>query len=366
MIKFRATAALLGTVLLLAGCEWADNALLPTLGGSSSDTAKSKSAASSKVAAAKVNPADAGPKLGTGNFEPVPLAAIKPSATDEGKTLQGLYQNLAKLQASISSQNATLQSLRSDLSQNDQAYAQSLAAIDAKLAAGAAPGDATLVKQWNDAQARLQKGQGLLVALDALSSDVAINAEMAGRLSESAHAALAGAAAGEDAEAKELDDEASRTAILTDRFRSELADDISRQGDYQTKQRSRLTALAAAIDAGKAPAAKMANVGAPGSGIASGKPFVVIRFDKSNPDYEPALKEAVSKALAERPDAAFDLVAVAPEAAPEGADAKLAQANADQVLKSLMGMGLAPERVNMATATTSPTIKADEVDLYIR
>src|SRR5215472_10672179 len=125
MIKFCATAALLGTVLLLAGCDWADNALLPTLGGSSSDTAKSKSAASSKAAAAKVNPADAGPKLGTGNFEPVPLAAIKPSATDEGKTLQGLYQNLAKLQASISSQNATLQSLRSDLSQNDQAYARS-------------------------------------------------------------------------------------------------------------------------------------------------------------------------------------------------------------------------------------------------
>jgi hypothetical protein len=362
MIKLRLTVVLLGTVLLLAGCEWTDSALLPTLSGSTTDANKSKkpSAAAEVV---KVNPSDAGPKLGTGKFEPVALTPI--NDTEEGKALQARYQNLAKLQASVSSQNGTLQSLRSDLSNSNQAYARSLAAIDAKLDKGAAPGEATLVKQWNDAQAEAQRGRGLLVALEGLSSDVAINADMASRLAESTHTGLASASA-ESNQAKELDDEASRTAILIDRFRSELAADIAAQSAHQVYQRSRLTTLAAAIDNGKAPGTDLASPGAPGSGITTGKPFVVIRFDKPNPDYEPALKEAVSKALARRPNAAFDLVAVAPEAAQEGTDPKLAQANADQVLKSLMGMGLAADRVNMAAATTSPNAKADEVDLYIR
>jgi hypothetical protein len=106
---------------------------------------------------------------------------------------------------------------------------------------------------------------------------------------------------------------------------------------------------------------------APGAGIASGRPLVVIRFDTANPDYQQALYQAVSQALARRPNAAFDLVAVAPRAAAAqiALNSNIAQRDADQVMRSLLSMGLTADRISMSAAT-SPTAQVIEVQLYIR
>jgi hypothetical protein len=108
--------------------------------------------------------------------------------------------------------------------------------------------------------------------------------------------------------------------------------------------------------------------GPPGSGLASGRPYVVIRFTESTVDYESALAEAVRRAVARRPNVAFDLVAVTPRASTaddmaEQADKARAQAAA--IMKSLSALGIGPERVMMATWTGQPT-EVNEIRLYIR
>ena len=106
----------------------------------------------------------------------------------------------------------------------------------------------------------------------------------------------------------------------------------------------------------------------PGSGLATGRPYVVIRFAESSVDYEKALSEAVKRAVARKPDLAFDLVAVTPRAgtAEELADlTEKAHAEAAAVMKSLNDLGIGPERVSMMTWTGQPT-DVNEIRLYIR
>ncbi|MSO73083.1 MAG: hypothetical protein EXQ84_05675 [Rhodospirillaceae bacterium] len=88
--------------------------------------------------------------------------------------------------------------------------------------------------------------------------------------------------------------------------------------------------------------------------------LVVIRFDKPDVAYEPALYQALSQALQRRPDATFDLVAVSP---PTGNPAT-ARDDADAVFRSMTCMGLPAERVAMA-AMTSPTATTPEVHIYV-
>jgi outer membrane biosynthesis protein TonB len=109
-------------------------------------------------------------------------------------------------------------------------------------------------------------------------------------------------------------------------------------------------------------------VGPPGSGLATGHPYVVIRFAEDAGDYQPALAEAVRRAVARRPNLAFDLVAVTPRASTveQLADDKAAaQAQAAAVMKSLADLGIGPERVSMQAWTGQPT-DVNEIRLYIR
>ena len=106
----------------------------------------------------------------------------------------------------------------------------------------------------------------------------------------------------------------------------------------------------------------------PGSGLATGRPYVVIRFTETTVDYEKALAEAVKRAVALKPDLAFDMVAVTPRAgtAEELADlTEKAHAEAAAVMKSLSALGIGPERVSMMTWTGQPT-DVNEIRLYIR
>jgi len=116
------------------------------------------------------------------------------------------------------------------------------------------------------------------------------------------------------------------------------------------------------------PAPTTGGVLPPGSGLATGRPYVVIRFAESNTDYEKALSEAVKRALARKPNLAFDLVAVTPRAgtAEELADlTNQAHVEAAAVMKSLSALGIGSERVSMMTWTGQPT-DVNEIRLYIR
>jgi hypothetical protein len=85
-------------------------------------------------------------------------------------------------------------------------------------------------------------------------------------------------------------------------------------------------------------------------------------------EYEQALYSAVSQALERRPQAGFDLIAVAPgqgSAAQVARGANRARRSAESVLRSLTAMGLPPSRVNLS-AGTSGQAQTAEVHVYVR
>ena len=85
-------------------------------------------------------------------------------------------------------------------------------------------------------------------------------------------------------------------------------------------------------------------------------------------EYDQTLYTAVSQALERRPNAAFDLVAVAPGL---GSPSQVALASnksrrdAEGVLRSLTNMGLPSDRMSL-TATTNPNGQISEVHVYVR
>ena len=87
---------------------------------------------------------------------------------------------------------------------------------------------------------------------------------------------------------------------------------------------------------------------------------MVIRFDRPDVAYEPALYQALSRALERRPDATFDLVAVSPNEAGQAT----ARREADNVFKSMTSMGLPAERVPMTTMA-APAVTTPEVYIYV-
>jgi hypothetical protein len=109
------------------------------------------------------------------------------------------------------------------------------------------------------------------------------------------------------------------------------------------------------------------SAGAPVS-TANRRPLVVIRFDRNDVPYQQALYNAVSRVLEKRPDAVFDLVAVAPAAGGQARvalNSNKARRQAEGVLRSLIEMGLPPARVAVA-ARTSAESRTNEVHLFIR
>ena len=106
----------------------------------------------------------------------------------------------------------------------------------------------------------------------------------------------------------------------------------------------------------------------PGSGIATGKPFVVIFFPDGGTDYETELAAAIRKAQERKPGFALDMAAVSPTSgSPEELEdnSKQALARADQVIGSLAGLGVGRDRINLVTYSAQES-DVIEIRLYIR
>jgi hypothetical protein len=118
-----------------------------------------------------------------------------------------------------------------------------------------------------------------------------------------------------------------------------------------------------------APAAPDESAAAPpGSGIATGTPFVVIRFPTGGTEYEAELAAALQEAKERKPGFALDMAAVAPSAgSPEGLaeSSAVALSRADEVMQSLGTMGVPRDRVHLVSYS-SPDADVIEIRLYIR
>lgn len=128
---------------------------------------------------------------------------------------------------------------------------------------------------------------------------------------------------------------------------------------------------APASEAAAEPAAEApvdGSAGLPGSGLASGRPYLVIRFADSSVDYQEELAAAVRRAVERKPNVAFDLVAVTPRASTAAdltENTEKAQQQATEVLQSLQSLGIGADRVSVGAWTGQPT-KVNEIRLYIR
>ncbi len=108
--------------------------------------------------------------------------------------------------------------------------------------------------------------------------------------------------------------------------------------------------------------------GVPSADIANRRPLVVIRFDRPDVSYEQPVQNAVSEMLDRRPDASIDLVAFAPSrggSARASLESTELRGQAENVMRSLVGMGLPPSRIALL-ASTSPNAATNEVHLYVR
>jgi len=323
------------------------------------------------------------PPLGTTNFQPTPPTPGAPTGTYVGAKVQQLRQDLTNMQAAISQHNGQLQQLRNTTVQHSQAYHGIVAAISARLQVGTTPGNPVLVQQWNEAQADLDRLDSDIAGMNSLVNKVTADSAMASFLLESVRAAygLSGAVDEDHRQLAILEDETNRTVVLIDRLLNELSQDVRRQSQYVSRERSNLSTLSLAISNGELYGQSLANrafrSATPGPGRAGGaafsgtdgrRPLVVIRFDRPKVDYEQALYSAVSQALEQRPDASFDLVAVSAtkgSAAQAAINATKARKNAEAVLRSLNSMGLPADRVTLSAAT-SATASTNEVHLYVR
>lgn len=395
MLAIRRTAALMiAAVVILGGCTMAgqgtdrgasdrsgsggQSASSSGSGSSGSGSSGSGSGGSGEMRATELAAQGAIPSLGTTVFEPQDLPQFETTGTFVGQKVQELRGDLDELKQQISDHNQRLQQLRSQTRDAARTYHSNVARINTRLQLGTTPGNPELVETWNQARQRLGTVEQTVNAMNQLSNQVSSTARLASYLLESVQAAygLSGAVDKDHEQLAVLEDSTNRTVVLIDRLANELSSDISRQNNYLQRERANLSTLSLAIKNGEFYGESLSNqaYGAPNppsraggsERVGSDQPLVVIRFDQDNVNYEQALYSAVRRVLDRRPEAAFDVVAVAPQGGQQSAlGLSKARRQAERVLRSLNEMGLPPNRVSLS-ATTSQRANVNEVHVYVR
>lgn len=348
----------MAAALTLGACDFAQNAVVPSVTGQAPGQP------------VEIVPLDFS-ELGT------------PSNTPTGARITQFRSDLAQLQQAAIELNLRHKQLHADAEASTASYRLTLGSMKTMQEGGAKRDDPAMVEAWHRAHAQLQTVGADLDQMNVVSSNVVNNVAFSAYLLQSIRGAkAAGDANDEDRRQLEiLEDAAAKTARSLDMLLAALSAELPRHGHFVGIERANLAQTApagATVAAGSAPAAQSAPpgtpakasppAGAPGAGLSSGRPFVVIRFDDPNVDYEPQLYDAVNAALGRLPNVAFDLVAVAapggtPEEATQNADA--ARFNANKVMRSLLNMGLPPDRISLSQVT-DPNIQGNEVHLYVR
>ena len=383
---------ILGATFLVSACAFTEEALWPTLTGEDpAGRARGQQAAQARDSrAAQAQPSQPAslpapsvqPPLGTGVFQPTGVTPGAPTGTEVGRKVNDMREELRQVQGSISTHNTGLQQIRTKIIQDSQRYHGTIAAVNARLQIGTTPGNPILVQQFNSAQTDIEKLHEDVGEMNKLATDVAGTSTKAAFLSESSRATrgVAGAVDEDHRQLSVLEDEIDRTVVLIDRLIKEVSTDVRRQTNYIAGEKANLNTVGASIKTGEAFGASLgqiakdsqdrANPVAAGEARDPGgrRPLVVIRFDRTDVPYQQALYSAVSRVLERRPDAVFDLIAVAPAvggAAREAVNTNRSRRHAENVLRSLVEMGLPPSRVAISTRTLADA-KVNEVHLYLR
>ena len=389
-LKQSMTFLALITMSPLMGCSFSSDYFLPSLNAeepsgrtliksnqTSSSNQKSTISSSRNISV----PVPQQLVMGSSEFKPNGVTPGTKTGTFVGKKAVELRDELKRLQQSVSENNSKLQNIRGKTVSDSQRYHGAVSAINARLQVGTTPGNPVLVQQFNQALSDLKRIGDDIANMNLLTSSVTDDSTLAAFLAENTRAAfrLSGAIDQDHQQLAILEDEVNRTVVLIDRLLKELTEDIQRQTDYVSTERSNLNTLSAAVKSGELMGASLSNraLTAATSGnfnsrrtarnLPSSRPLAIIRFDRANVEFDQPLYKAVSKALEQRPNATFELVAVAPSSggtARVALNSNKARRNAENVMRSLQRMGLPPQRITI-TARTSRSAQTNEVHLYL-
>ena len=387
-VRMKVLITLIGTSLISA-CSLSFEQMLPSLAGESPIEDVSSVKEPTRVSMAPAAPVQVAknvrlsqpPTMGNSKFEPTSVTEGKNTGTFVGKKANELRNELRNLKASVSKNNNKLQAVRDKTIQDSQRYHGAISAINARLQVGTTPGNPVLVGQFNQALADLKNVGDDISAMNRLTTNVTADSTLAAYLAENTRAAfrITGAIDADHQQLSILEDEVNRTVVLIDRLLKEVTEDIQRQTNYVSTERSNLNTLSAAVKSGelmgssltnRALAAATLNIPyrqAEPRSLAGRRPLVVIRFDRKSVPFEQALYNAVSRTLERQPNTSFELVAVAPAsggAARVALNSNKARRNAEKVMRSLQRMGLPPQRIAVS-AQTSKSAQSNEVHLYL-
>ena len=326
-----------------------------------------------EFATSAVAPSITGGGVGGQPIAIVPLDAAQvgqPSGSPVGARVAQLQSDLARLQQAGVRQVQRAIQLQADMDASVASYQIAVGSLKSGQPAGTA---ANSVGQWQHAQAQLRTVSATLDQMSGLSNEVAKNVAFGAFLLQSIREAGAAPNAVEQDRRQLglLESSADQTSVSLDRLLEGLRRQVLSQSHFLGVEGAKLAQIAppsaGAITGVPLPPQQAAvpsgHVAGPaGAGLASGRPFVVIRFDNPGVEYEQQLYEAVSAALARSPEVGFDLVGVAPDGE---SNAEAARESMERVRSSLLNMGLPADRVSISQLT-DPSVQGNEVRLYVR
>lgn len=381
---FLASSAVAAVALLLSGCGFND-VLLNGGNAAAGSTVQSIPPSKAEVdAGAAAAPAPA----------PAPVsAAVETSAPSDTSTVVGrkvveLRADLERIKNNLAHRKEDAQQVRLKLEQDSFAYFSLLGQIDSHLQVGTTPGNPKIMAQWNSATVQLDHLSQDAGQLSKISTEAASDSSLASYLVNATRAAFAlqGAVDEDHRNLHQIETDANATMVGIDALLTSLSEEISRQSTILANERNNLDTLAVAIRNGQLYGPSLASRafdGSAGTAVSAAprrgvhtsalpepgqRPLVVIRFDRPDVPYQESLYNAVNRALERRPEARFEIVAVAPGSsnpAEATVGANASKQNAESVRQSLVNMGLPADRMSLS-ATSSRDVQGGEVRVYVR
>ncbi len=306
------------------------------------------------------------------------------------KKIRQLNNDRKKIARYVDTYDDKLDRIRVGSEDNAQKYYSVVAKINARLQRGTTPGNPILIDQMRVAQQHLDNLANAVATLNKLANDISTNASVSSYLLEAVRASygLTGAVEEDHIALEKLEDEVNRLVVRIDRQMNEVSNSINRRASYLASERRNLQTLALAVSNGELYGQSLANRSffSPSSRIpgadeplnitsdasldsyATDTPLVVIRFDRTDVDYEQAIYLASSQALERYPSVGFEIVAVAPTGLPPSQmslTATDARNNAEAVYRSMTQMGIPGNRLSLS-ATRSPNAETPEVHIFLK
>ena len=169
-----------------------------------------------------------------------------------GQKAAQLRTDFDKLRTNAQTRSAQLDTIRNQTVSNVNSYHSRVGAIRSRLQMGSTPGNPELLAEWNQAQSQLTQIDADIATLNQLSSAVSSDAGQSAFILENIRAAygLSGALEEDHRQLRLLEDEVNQNAIVIDRALLNLNDEISRQQQYVTDERTSLVGLASDINTG--------------------------------------------------------------------------------------------------------------------